>query len=725
VAIATNVQATGPKVTMKPAKMAQAEGSRVAANLSGQSAALVTPLNYSTGFEAATGFTPRDATCVQNACVAGPGSGGTGYTGQCGFIGDGTQGNTGYPEPWGVSTTNTQLIEGHIDTAHPFSGTQHLRIQKDICDATNFTGLATDARIPPGSPQPGIIAPATISQQIAISGLFGADLVLQPQANSQGLWTTRIMFFYYGFFYVLEDKGAGLQWWPQFTYWDATGAYQNMTIIHDPCARFKCLGGPNNQALCPNGNIDCRECVGGANDGLPCVAAFQCPGGSCDGGDCLGSVEWVYAGSSVYKGTMMNGTTTEQMLYYTDGFPGNNDIDDLSIVTGEPCPTICGNLEVEAGEQCDGVNDVNCPGRCIAPGQTGPGGEAECTCIIGGLTCEDATPLLNGDNSVITHGGWWTFVADTPAYAIDMCNTLDYDSYLYVYTGTCNTLESVAFNDDCNIDDPDYGPGADPLAPCHPVGPPYQACTCVSTTIGQQYWVGVRTVLGAETAVSLNKRQDCGAIWNGGACCDGYGNCADDVLAADCSGYGDVWTQNKYCTTVEPCDVTLGACCDAAPGLNGLCTDGVMVGDCTGTWQTFTLGAMCANVTCTEIKGACCNGFLGTCSQTIQSACTGQNMTWTINTPCSGVTCEAVPGACCDGLNPDPLATVGICTDGVIMADCQGETLTWTKNALCSEIPCPAIFQAIPTVSEWGLVVLALLLLVGAKVYFSRRQAAA
>jgi hypothetical protein len=65
----------------------------------------------------------------------------------------------------------------------------------------------------------------------------------------------------------------------------------------------------------------------------------------------------------------------------------------------------------------------------------------------------------------------------------------------------------------------------------------------------------------------------------------------------------------------------------------------------------------------------------------------------------------------------------GICTDGVIQADCQGENLIWTKGAACSQVDCPATFQAIPTVSEWGLVVLALLLLVGAKVYFGRREA--
>jgi hypothetical protein len=42
------------------------------------------------------------------------------------------------------------------------------------------------------------------------------------------------------------------------------------------------------------------------------------------------------------------------------------------------------------------------------------------------------------------------------------------------------------------------------------------------------------------------------------------------------------------------------------------------------------------------------------------------------------------------------------------------------KDALCSEIECS--HKAIPTMSQWGLAVLTLLLLIGAKVYFGRRQ---
>jgi len=42
------------------------------------------------------------------------------------------------------------------------------------------------------------------------------------------------------------------------------------------------------------------------------------------------------------------------------------------------------------------------------------------------------------------------------------------------------------------------------------------------------------------------------------------------------------------------------------------------------------------------------------------------------------------------------------------------------KDTPCSEIECT--HNSIPTMSQWGLAVLTLLLLIGAKVYFGRRQ---
>lgn len=732
VVVGTNLEAAGPIMTKK-AVVTQAEGVSLTPS-TGSAAAAAFQYNYATGFEPGEGFTARDGTCLQNPCGTG------GYTGQCGFMGTGTQGSGPYPEPWGVSGSNTGNIEHHIDTVHPFAGVQHMRLSYDACDTSAPFGFATDARIPPGSPQPGLIAPSTYSGQIAISALFGNNIFWQPQSNSQGFLTTRTLFYFYGWFYILDDYGNGLTYVPVFTAWDSTGNYQEISVHHDPCAKYMCIDngfgtplGVGPGGLCPNGNSDCRECVGGSAAGSPCVGDFQCPdGGVCTGGDCVGRVDYSYAGAPLYTGTLYAGTTSEQFLIYTDNFPGNDaDLDNLRWSTGDPCPSICGNQELEPGEECDGANDGFCPGACVPPGQTGPGGQAECTCIREGMTCEEATPLANGTTlAPLSHGGWWTFIADTEAYAVETCGTVTHDTQLYAITGACDSMDILVVNDDCDDNTYGYGEGADPLGSCYAIGgiaPPYESCVCIATTIGQQYWVyESRANLGRQALMTLTKRQDCGQVWDGGACCNRVdGTCTDNVLEADCQGPENAWTQNKYCASVD-CRPAPGACCDRSPGLGGLCTDGVLSADCQGQYQVWTLDAACADVTCTEIRGACCNGFTGVCTSNLLLAdCQGTNRVWSAGQTCAQVTCTAIPGACCNHLNPDPLALEGVCTDGVVQVDCQGENLTWTKGTTCSAVPCDAVFQPIPTVSEWGLVVLALLLLVGAKVYFGRREAIA
>jgi len=94
--------------------------------------------------------------------------------------------------------------------------------------------------------------------------------------------------------------------------------------------------------------------------------------------------------------------------------------------------------------------------------------------------------------------------------------------------------------------------------------------------------------------------------------------------------------------------------------------------------------------------------------------CSGAHRRWTKGAVCVDVVCEAVTGACCDH---DPFGT---CTDGVTQAACDCSTCEWEKLGSCSELDCP--HNAIPTVSEWGLVILALLLLTGAKLAFRHRE---
>ena len=68
-----------------------------------------------------------------------------------------------------------------------------------------------------------------------------------------------------------------------------------------------------------------------------------------------------------------------------------------------------------------------------------------------------------------------------------------------------------------------------------------------------------------------------------------------------------------------------------------------------------------------------------------------------------------------------PLAEEGLCENGLLLSECQDDACTWHKGELCSDIDCPANHAAIPTVTDWGLLVMTILLLIAAKVRFGRR----
>jgi hypothetical protein len=132
---------------------------------------------------------------------------------------------------------------------------------------------------------------------------------------------------------------------------------------------------------------------------------------------------------------------------------------------------------------------------------------------------------------------------------------------------------------------------------------------------------------------------------------------------------------------------------------------------------------------CFENTGACCEAVKGTCEEDVLDAdCKGVQDTWTKLGTCprdpplpprdSDVVCDADLGACCDedtfgGCEQTTANECGLLKKGVFY-----------KLQDCSELDPPCTHKAIPTVSEWGIAVLTLLLLIGAKVYFGRRQAA-
>jgi hypothetical protein len=98
--------------------------------------------------------------------------------------------------------------------------------------------------------------------------------------------------------------------------------------------------------------------------------------------------------------------------------------------------------------------------------------------------------------------------------------------------------------------------------------------------------------------------------------------------------------------------------------------------------------------------------------------------------PCpgqGGSDCPLALGACCNA-QAGPLAEAGLCEDAVQYSDCQCPTCTWFQDQSCDGIfatgLCSADFAPIPTVSEWGLVVMVLLLLIGSKLLSRWRFAA-
>ena len=122
-----------------------------------------------------------------------------------------------------------------------------------------------------------------------------------------------------------------------------------------------------------------------------------------------------------------------------------------------------------------------------------------------------------------------------------------------------------------------------------------------------------------------------------------------------------------------------------------------------------------------EDDGLFCNGFesceSGNCVVTPPPDCDDGN-DCTVDS-CNEATrsCDhmAVCGACCD-------AWIGECHDAVPQGDCDCPSCVWSGGRDCADVACKAEFVAIPTVSQWGLVVLTLLLLTGAKIAFARRS---
>ena len=111
---------------------------------------------------------------------------------------------------------------------------------------------------------------------------------------------------------------------------------------------------------------------------------------------------------------------------------------------------------------------------------------------------------------------------------------------------------------------------------------------------------------------------------------------------------------------------------------------------------------------------ACCNTVDFSCTNIGAGECLSPDTVFTpgvlcndLDPPCS----EA--GACCDIATGDCRASFEI--------DCTGFLQQFTPGASCTAVNCP-VPENVPTVSQWGMIVLSLLLLCGLTVKFRRRS---
>jgi len=105
--------------------------------------------------------------------------------------------------------------------------------------------------------------------------------------------------------------------------------------------------------------------------------------------------------------------------------------------------------------------------------------------------------------------------------------------------------------------------------------------------------------------------------------------------------------------------------------------------------------------------GGCCR-FDGSClNEVTEAECIADSDLnfWLKDQPCGeagGFTCHPRIGACCDGAT---------CQSPISILECQCPQCAFTAGGDCAKITC-----AIPTTSAWGLVIMTLLLLTGAKI---------
>lgn len=178
--------------------------------------------------------------------------------------------------------------------------------------------------------------------------------------------------------------------------------------------------------------------------------------------------------------------------------------------------------------------------------------------------------------------------------------------------------------------------------------------------------------------------------------------CAEPSHAGDCQVFCDgSFFGSGPRASAQECLDTL--CLAPPPNLSSCGFGSGTVTDCKFDGVSILPPPVCGNDV--RERAEACDGLSSGCDQGF--------------TPCEP-DCSCPPGS----------TSTGTCGDNVV--NLPGEQCDGTDDLACpglcqSNCTCPSVPpqpSGIPTVSEWGVVIIALMLLIGSKVYFSRRRSA-
>ncbi len=396
------------------------------------------------------------------------------------------------------------------------------------------------------------------------------------------------------------------------------------------------------------------------------------------------TLNYYYGGTLIYASCPYFGSNVEQFLVFGDNYPGSYmDVDNVAVST---FPPICGDGLLE--EICEPTNDSNCPGRCIPPGQPG---ECSCTPIC---THDDPCPVVNGPNGpFLTSNGFYVYSGDSPFVSVDGCGT-DFDFRATLRLGTVE--EVLLSNNGCSP----IAANHDTSASCFSQsGNQLDPCACIANP-GQPILIQLSSSSGyvppgSLSIINIRKKAACAGA-SVGSCCDTNGldqGCTDNLAEADCTGADKVWTDQGTCAGM-PCDC-IADCTGRICGDDG----------CGGSCGTCGDGNACNGSEVCNSKGQCGPGAPLICND---------------GNPCNGIeSCETSVGCV--------LGTPLQCDDGLFcdgeefcvpVFGCQAGNPPCTENETCDEDTDQCVPSSIPTVSQWGLVALTLLLLIAAKAKF-------